>query len=113
MDKKVFSVLMYKLAKAVREELDSETLAIYYEKLNKYSEQQFAWAVNRASETQRKFPPLALLLEFTKVAPGPAVAPEKGPKLLPEEITSADVAKKRLQAIFDLLNGQFDTTLKV
>jgi hypothetical protein len=113
MDKATFSVLIYRLARAVRAELDKQTLAVYYEKLGDYPEVKLAWAIDRAMDTERRFPPVSVLLELVKLAsmPGLLKPPEK--KLLPEEITPPDEAKRRLQEIFDGLNRKFETKLQV
>ena len=111
MNKKTFAVFMYKLAKAVREELDNETLAVYYEKLGGYHLDKFSWAINKLIDTESKFPPLCRLIETTKLAPMKQIE-AKEIKALPEKITPSEEAKEKLQAIFNQLNEQFGTELR-
>ena len=112
MDKKIFSVLLFRLANAVREELNKETLAVYYDKLGNAPREKLAWAIDRAIDSERKFPPVSVLLEFVKLAPMPGLPKPPEKKLLPEEMTPPEEAKRRLQEIFDNLNQQFKTTLR-
>jgi len=113
MDKATFSLLIYRLARAVRAELDKHTLAVYYDKLGDYPEGKLAWAIDRAMDTERRFPPVSFLLDLVKLAPMPGLPKPPETKLLPEEITSPDEAKRRLQEIFDGLNRKFETKFQV
>jgi len=67
--KEIFTKGMSRLENAFRQDIKFETLQIYFEKVTKYSPEEFLRAAEWIIEKDRYFPTIARLLEIIKDDP--------------------------------------------
>ena len=107
-DKPAFAVLITKLAKATREELDKNDMAVYFEALQPFSLEAFAYGVSQAIGKEPRFPSVAKLKEHVKAAPRPRPVPVPLIDVMP-----AERQRECLREVSAILNGKFGTNLKL
>lgn len=86
-------------------------LADWFEALKDIRIEKLEWGARYLFAHNRFFPKPVELREASTMAPS-SVIPQQAEQIKLAEITPSEIAKKRLNAIFEKLNAQYNTQLK-